>query len=396
MLIDFLQRKDVKQFIQDHVDQDVNRLILNPPTEFRENIREIASQISSRQKAKGKLDAWFSNFDLIMPPPLSVEQASSGVTCDYKKSLVSGDSLVDLTGGMGIDFLALSSSFRKATYVERSSDLCNVFKHNAGVLSGDFEIVNEEAQAFLSQLNTPEKPFIYLDPARRDAEKNKVFKIEDCSPDLTELFPLLKEKSSGVLVKYSPLLDIQSILNSISHVEKIHVVSVRNDCKELLLQINFSFEGEPVIKCVNLQSNQPAYSFKPSQEKSSPADLTDIDNFILEPNSSIMKAGAFKKIAADFNLGKLGEHTHLYTSPNKVSDFPGRTFKVIESADKKSIRKFAPGGKINVISRNHPLDPKGLKHKWKLRDGGDYFLIAFRDKNGKSKMVISERTDLSG
>ncbi len=393
-LIDFLKQEEVKQYIGNNLTADPTQLLLNPPNNFKEHIKEIAAQIQARQKAMGKLDAWSTNLDLIMPPPLSIEQASSELTCEYKKRLVGGGHLIDLTGGMGIDFLALSEAFERATYVEKERPLCEVFEHNVNVLEKDVKVVNSNAEDHLEDLQSnPEKTVIYLDPARRDESKGKVFKIEDCSPNLIDLLPLLKHKASKVLIKYSPILDIQAIVRFIPHIKEIHIVSVKNDCKELLILVDFKYEGTPEIRCVNLATEQPTYSFKIEDEKSSRFRLEDVDQYLLESNSSIMKAGVFKKIAMDFNIGKIAENTHLYTSNAPVKDFPGRTFKVLAEVDKSSLKQFAPANKINVITRNHPLNANGLKKKWKLKDGGDYFLIAFRDQKNKTKMVIAERLD---
>ncbi|MEP1034476.1 hypothetical protein [Ekhidna sp.] len=392
-LIDFLKREDVKQFIAENVETDVNRLILNPPTNFKERIKDIASQILSRQKAKGKLEDWANNFDLIMPPPLSIEQASSKVTCEYKKLLVSGNHLVDLTGGMGVDFLALSDSFAQSTYVEKDPKLCSIFTHNAEVLGRNAKILTEEASDFLAKLDSSEKHIFFVDPARRDQNKSKVFKIEECSPNIVELLPLLQGKAIKVLVKYSPLLDIQSIVKALPAIREIHIVSVKNECKELLILIDFDFEGDAEIRCMNLGSGHNPYSFYLDDEKVLKIELKYLDKYLFEPNSSIMKAGSFKKIANDFEIDKLAEHTHLYTKHVPVKGFPGRTFRVVDEADKKNIKQYARDGVINVITRNYPISASELKKKWKLRDGGKFFLIAFRDKDEKPRMVIADRFD---
>jgi 16S rRNA G966 N2-methylase RsmD len=390
-LLDFLKQEDVKQFIRENVDTDPGSLVLNPPKEFKHRIKEIADQLTARKKARGKLPDWAENFELIMPRPLSIEQASSLATYSYKQKLISGKHLIDLTGGMGIDCLALSQSFENTTYVERDTGLCDVFRHNSEVLGKQIEIVNEEAGEYmaLADLNLNDTIF-YVDPARRDQEKKRVFQIQDCSPNLIEMLPLLEEKGKKVLVKYSPFLDIKSILNSVPQVEEVHVVSVKNDCKELLILINFGFEGAPKIICSNLETSQTDYSFLISEERDSLADVGELETYILEPNASIMKAGAFNKIAIDFNLKKLAANTHLYTCQKLIKDFPGRVYEVLTEANKKSVDRYASEGKINVITRNYPQTATELKKKLKLKDGGTYSLIAFRGTK-KAKMLIAQR-----
>lgn len=391
-LIDFLSREDVKQIIKEYAQSEPTKLLLNPPAGFKDRIKEIVDQIIARQKAKGKLHQWASNYELIMPPPLSIEQASSDATCSYKKNLVSGDHFIDLTGGMGIDFLTMSENFANATYVERSEKLCAVFQHNAKVLRRNVKIVNNDASNFITNVDTPfDQTTIYLDPARRDLNSSRVVQIQDCSPNVMNLLPQLQSKASRVIIKYAPLLDIQAAIRILPGVKEVHIVSIKNECKELLFLIDWSFKETPLIKCMNLDTDQPSYSFKLTDEQATEATLANIKEYLHEPNSSIMKAGAFKKIANDFSLEKLAQNTHLYTSKNQIADFPGRTFKILDNGDKSSIKHYAPENKINVIARNYPMSATELKKKWKLKDGGDYFLIGFKNKENKSNLVIAKR-----
>lgn len=395
--LEFLLKENVKEFIRGNVDSDPKKLILNPPGEYKEHIKDIAGQIHSRQKAKSKLTNWAENFDLIMPPALSIEQASSEATCQYKRDLIHGKHLIDLTGGMGIDCLALSEQFEKTTYVEEQTGLCEVFEHNAKkTLGKQIEIVNESAESFLSKFSSYSADItFYIDPARRDMQKNRVFRIEDCSPNLIEILPLLQEKGYRALVKFSPLLDLQAIISALNGIREIHIVSVKNDCKEILLLLDFEQHNSISISAVNLQTNLPHYTFNSDDESNAKVEYGNLKKYILEPNSSVMKAGAFKKIGEDFGLSKLGENTHLYTSNSQVVDFPGRTFEVVTVADKKNISRFADKGKINVITRNYPLNASELKKKWKLKDGGDCFLIGFRDIENKPQMIICKKLDHS-
>ena len=220
-------------------------MLLNPPKEFRERIRIIADQILARQKAAGKLDQWVSSKNLIFPPPLSIEQASSQSTSEYKKGLIKGSLLVDLTGGTGIDCLALSENFDETIYVEQNSFLCELFQHNSDMLGESIRIQNETAENFLQSFNG--KATFFIDPARRDSAKNKVFKLEDCSPNLVELIPVLKTKTDAVLIKLSPLLDLTKTLEEVPNVKEVHIVSVKNDCKELLLLLDFNFNDIHVV-----------------------------------------------------------------------------------------------------------------------------------------------------
>ena len=388
--LDFLRQERIKAFIKENQKVDIQRLLLSPPSEFKDQIRLIADQILSRQKAVGKLNSWASNFDLIMPPPLSIEQASSATTGEYKSDLLSGDQFVDLTGGMGIDCLNIGRNFEKKIYVEKQQALAEVFKHNSMVLEESIEVHNENAEDFINSFHSEFNTVFYLDPARRSEEKKRVFRLEDCTPNIIELIPLIKKKGDKVLIKLSPLLDLSSIKSSLNFIKEIHVVSVKNECKELLIYLDFEFIGESKVVCVNLSSSQSPYAYNWSEEATSEAEFGEVSNYLYEPNASIMKAGAFKKLSKDFSVCKIAPNTHLYTSKEPNLDFPGRIFRITSLVDKKMMKQLR-GKKINVLTRNHPLKAAELKAQLKIKDGGDTFLIAFRDRQEKAKAVISER-----
>jgi len=389
--IDFLKNQEVKSFIRDHINDDINKLLLNPPVEFKNHIREIANQVLSRQKLKTKLPDWHSNYDLILPAPTSIEQSSSIETASYKKKLISGDHLVDLTGGMGIDCLTLSAKFKKSTYVEIEPSIGEAFQHNAKIFRVDTEIKQCSAEKYLDDFEG--KAFFYLDPSRRDKLKNKVIRLEDCSPNLLELLPLLKEKAKKVLVKLSPILDIAHLVEEINYIEEVHVVSVKNDCKELLLLLDFNYNSEPTIKSVNLLTGQPEFTITRAEEENFISELGKLATYLYEPNASILKAGAFKSVGKRFDLNKLSINTHLYTSHDVKNSFPGKIFKVIDLDAKKNLSDYAENGHINVITRNYPLAAQQLKKKFKIKDGGIYSLIGFRDQAEKPQLVIAKRLE---
>ncbi len=388
--LDFLKQEKVKVFIEKNVGTDIQKFLLNPTKEFKGEAKLIAVQILSRQKAKGKLDRWATNFDIVMPPPVSIEQASSETTGDYKSNLIAGKQLVDLTGGMGIDCIKLSEKFDKSIYVERREELCEIFKHNTHILKKSIEIVNQSAEDFLDKFEGNSETIFYVDPARRDDLKKRVFKLEDCSPNLIDLIPNLSQKGKGILVKLSPLLDLSSIIASIAEIKEIHVVSVKNDCKEILLYIDFEFKGNIKIVCVNLSTDQKSYTYSWKEETISGVTFGKVSTYLYEPNSSIMKAGSFKKISADFNVFKIASNTHLYTSNEIIHDFPGKIFKVKSIVDKK-LMKSMKGRTINVITRNYVKTASELKKSLKIKDGGDEFLMAFKDQKSNSIMLIAER-----
>lgn len=391
--LSFFSREDVREFIREKLECKVEDLLLNPPKGFKEEIKQIAEQILSRQKIKKKLPPWYDDLGIVMPPPISAEQTSSLAACQYKAKLLSGGgkTFTDLTGGMGADCLYLSEGFEQVTYVEANAHLCELFKHNASHFNRQIRVAHTTAEEFIKSLRPAANQVYYLDPDRRTDKNNRAFKIEDCSPNLHEIISLLDSSPFRMLVKYSPLLDLSVLMEAFAQISAIHIISVRNDCKEVLIDFNSANEGVPTIHCVNLETEQPDFSFSFIEERSFVAEIGSAQQFIYEPNASVLKAGAFNSIAQRYGLNKLGKNTHLYTGDILLSVFPGRAFRVLEKVTKKSMSTYAPGGKINVLVRNHPLSPQQVKSKWKVKDGGDFFILGYRDHQNKPCLLIAER-----
>lgn len=390
--IEILTSPIITNFIRENESADIQKLLLNPPSEFKEHIAFIVDQIQSRRKAKTKLPDWYSNYDLIMPPPLSLEQCSSPATGAYKASIFTGETLVDLTGGMGIDTLYLSATFKKAHHVEMNDKIHQVFKHNLSVLAND-NITAHHSTAE-EYLNTFEgKASFFIDPARRSEQKSRVFLFEDCSPNVIELLPLFREKAVKVLIKAAPMIDLSLAISQLENVEEVHVVSVKNEVKEVLFLLDYSVptSSEPTIKCVNLETNQPGFDFKIHQEKASPSTFSVTKKYLYDPNSSILKSGAFKLLGERYELQKIAVNTHLYTSNQLIAEFPGRVFEIVHSdINKKNIGKLISDSKVNVITKNYPQKPDELKKKLKVKDGGELFLIGFRDSQNRPQLVIAQ------
>ncbi len=374
--MDFLKSEPARAFVQKYRDRDPNKLLLNPPQGFGDHIALLVEQIVSRAKARGKLDSWLRKDEVIFPPPLSIEQSSSQAAADYKSSLISGDHLIDLTGGMGVDCMALSRSFTTTTFVERSGELCDLFRWNAQCFDVTATIVHGSAEQFVSELAQPlPKTLVYLDPARR-RNSGKTVLLQDCEPNALELVPAILDKGMEVLLKTSPLLDIKSVLMAMKHVTEVHVVAMKNEVKEVLFRFSHGSTATAKIVTMNLGPDQ-LFVFDYDAEARSEANLGEVSRYLFEPNAAILKAGAFKSICTAFNLLKLDTSTHLYTSDTANAQFPGKTFEVIKALKKADMKTLA-GQKINVISRNHPLSAPALKKKFSISDGGSEFLVATR------------------
>ncbi len=364
----------------------------------KERINFLLNQIVGRQLSKRKILKWHKNGEIIYPPHLSVEQASSEDTAKFKASLIKDNdtSFIDLTGGFGVDFSYFAEKFKSATYIEQNKELCEIAKHNFIALGlNNINVVNGNSEDFLaSMLDVVD--VIYLDPARRGILGNRVFRIEDCSPNVIEIQELLLNKSSKIIIKYSPMLDISSALKVLDHVSDVYIVSVDNECKELLFIISKS--DQPIsYNAINIRKNnhKEEFSFIYENELSLDIPYTDtILRYLYEPNVSILKAGAYKTIAQRFNLNKLHPNSHLYTSDLLIEDFPGRRFEVKHSfpPNKNNLKQhLSKINKANISIRNYPMSVDEIRSTMKLHDGGDIYIFATTIQSGKKVWIICDR-----
>ena len=381
-----------RKFLHTYAGAELQKLILNPPTkefpEVAERIGLFVDQLTSQRKAKKKLPVWHRTPGIVYPPPLSLEQSSSEETARYKKGLIRGEVLVDLTGGMGIDCSTLAGQFKEVHYVERSSDLCAVFRHNAVLLGLNHVVIHqEEATAFAKHWATRDEVCFFLDPARRADNNQKVFRFGDCEPNAAELLPTLLDKGKSVLIKASPMLDLKLGLSELQQIAEVHVLAIRNELKEVLFLAKPGWTEEPVIRTLNLADLNQPFDFRLSEEETAQASIGPLGRYLYEPHVAVLKAGAFKLISERYSLTKLDVNSHLYTSEEFVPTFPGKTFEVIGELSKQSLKKHVPTGKANIIARNYPLTPEQIKKKYKLKDGGDEYVIGTKNA-GKPRLVV--------
>ncbi len=360
-------------------------------------LRLVADQWIARQKAKYKLPTWFANTEIIYPAPLSVEQSSSEITANYKAALYakSGHTkLIDLTGGMGVDTTAFAGFHKQVIYVEQNEALIPMAHHNFEVLGYDnIEVRNDNAINFLSNNPTTPDTHYYIDPARRDSSKNKVFKIEDCEPDMLSIKHLLGD----FLIKYSPILDIKLAIEQLESITEVHIVAVENEVKELLFLKQGNEESTRIV-CTNFLSDgtQQTFSFTYDEEQQASVHHALPKQYIYEPNAAILKAGAFKSIAQVFGLDKLAVNSHLYTADTLIKDFPGRSFicEAICKFDKKEILSNLPGNQANISTRNFPMKPDEIRKKLGLKDGGDIYLFATENYHQQKIVLICRKAPL--
>ena len=368
------------RFIEENIRADVRSLALQAKKYPQVDMAMAVVQIAGRQIAEAKVPSWYCVEGLLYPKHLSMEQCSSEVTALYKASLVEGKTFADLTGGFGIDCSFLSRRFKKADYVERQAELCELAKHNFPLLGLNIEVHNEDGVEFLKRMNPVD--CLFLDPARRDGHGGKTVAISDCEPDVSALEDLLVEKAKTVMVKLSPMLDLSLALKTLKYVQEVHIVSVNNECKELLLLLQKSSDSSEVaIHCEHIVNAQHQhFMFTQEQECTSDCPLaSEVGIYLYEPNASILKAGAYRSLTQSYLVKKLHVSSHLYTSPHFIEDFPGRSFKVesISGFGKKDLKTFLQGmEKANLTIRNFPSSVADLRKRLKLKEGGEDYIFA--------------------
>ena len=383
-----LLKPEVQHFIISHINDDINKILLGKSPFPGISTRELVQQIDGKKRIEKKLPNWFNTPGIYFPQKLNIEQSSSELTAAYKSKLIQGDSLIDLTGGFGVDVTYFSKYAGQVYHIEQNEELSNIAAHNSKILGiSNIEFIKANSIEFLQEAKDNFST-LYVDPARR-IESQKVFLLKDTLPDVVSNLPLFLSKAERVIIKTSPLFDIQSGLRELAHVSEIHVVSIKNDCKELLWVIDRNFEGEPIIiaSCLN-QDTEERFSFKLSEEKDLPqAETAAPEQYLYEPDVALLKAGGFKSIGSRFELKKLNPNTHLYTSESFSNKFPGKVFRIREVAMYKEWIKARQRKKANIVSRNFPLSPDQIKKKHKLTDGGDDFLF-FCTGNKNQLLVI--------
>ena len=369
-------------FIREHAEADVRQLALQGTKNPEVDLTFALEQIAGRQKAKTKLPSWAAVDGIVYPPHLSMEQCSSEQTARYK-ALIAGKGalIVDLTAGFGVDMAFMSQGFQKAIYVERQAPLCAISSENFKLLGlNHIEVVCADGVEYLHQIDHAD--LIYLDPARRDNHGARTYGIADCTPNILELRDELLKKADRVMLKLSPMLDWRKAVEDLGHVNEVHIVSVDNECKELLVIL--SKEEKPLkLFCVNndqvFEGDQGDWLNERSiAEIRVPVPMSS-QAYLFEPNASIMKAGCFTLLEQRFNVSQLDKNSHLFVSDKDCSDFPGRRFTIEKttSMNKRELKAALAGiDRANITVRNFPLSVAELRKRLKLKDGGDLYLFA--------------------
>jgi 16S rRNA G966 N2-methylase RsmD len=379
---------DVQEFINDNLNTDVHRIALSKSHFPDVSAQELAEQILSKKKCEKKLPTWFNTQFIYYPPLLTVEQSSSETTASYKQALIKGDSVVDLTGGFGVDSYYFAKKAESVIHCEINAALSDIAKYNASVLNA----VNISFLPLdgLEYIRNVKEQFgtLYIDPARR-SNSGKVFLLKDCTPNVVAHLDMLLSKAERIIIKTSPLLDISAGIKELKHVSEVQIISTRNECKELLFILDKDYSGPIKICSVAINTTTKQIAFAETDEE--PAILVDqeLDQYLYEPDVALLKSGKFNAIASHFGLRKLDLQSQLYTASTFNKEFPGRIFQIddLVSISKLKKQKDLVG---NVITRNYPEKPEQLIKQFKIKSSEENFLI-FTKVNAIGYILLKTR-----
>jgi hypothetical protein len=384
-------KPEVQEFISKNLKIEITKIILKgSPFEDIES-KELANQILAKKKSEKKLPTWFSCKDIYYPNKISIEQTSSELTAAFKAKIVTGNSIIDITGGFGVDSFYFSKQFKKVIHCEINSELSTNVKHNYQQLNAK----NIETNAingfdFLKETNDT-FDCIYIDPSRRNDVKGKVFLLKDCLPYIPPKIDFFFTKANQILIKVSPILDITNTINELKNVKSVHIVAVHNEVKELLFLLEKNYAESTNIIAVNIgKSKTDEFSFEYKSKETS--NFSEPFTYLYEPNSAILKSGGFHQISNKYNVHKLEENSHLYTSESFI-DFPGRAFKIVDilSYDKKKLKKLFSKSKANITTRNFPKTVAQIRKEINIKDGGTNYLFFTTTINKNLKVIICQK-----
>jgi hypothetical protein len=387
-----LLSEEVHDYINNQIGQSVSSLALQKNPFLEIDWKLILNQIEAKAKAKDKLPTWFSTSKIIFPSKVAVEQTSSEQTALYKSNLIVGNSLIDLTGGFGVDTFYFSKIFSKVTHCERNNELSEIVKHNISQLKVDnINCIFGDSELILSDLNQ-KFDWIYIDPSRRSNIKGKVFILSDCEPNVPDLLDFYFNYSSKILIKTAPLLDLSAGLKELKNVATIHIIALENEVKELLWEIKQNHSDFPIIKTVNITKNGiEKFEFKKSTDTPKPL-FSEPEKYLYEPNAAVMKSGGFDEVSNQYDIKKLHQHSHLYTSDKELT-FCGRVFEIQKqlSYNKIEMKFFLENQKANVTVRNFPETVENIRKRWRIKDGGELYCFFTTDLNNNKIVLLCKK-----
>ena len=383
-----LLQPEIQNFIFENTFTPISKLALQKNPYPNVDYKLILNQIEAKAKSKTKLPSWFNAINILYPSKVSVEQTSSEITAKYKSKIIKGNSIIDLTGGFGVDCFYFSKIVKNVVHCELNSELSELVAHNFKQLNAlNVTCINGDSLEVLKNLNQ-KFDWIYIDPSRRNEFKGKVFMLKDCMPNVPDLIDFYFQYSSKILLKTAPILDISAGLLDLKNVKKIHVVAIENEVKEILWEIEKEFNGKILIETINcLQNSNEVFSFNLGSDVIASYNLPK--KYLFEPNASIMKSGGFNEVSNQFEMDKLHPNSHLYTS-NEMISFPGRVFEIEKmiSYTKTDLKKHLENTKANVTTRNFTESVENIRKKWKIKDGGNVYCFFTTDVNDNKIVLI--------
>jgi hypothetical protein len=380
---------EIQEFINQNCGSSISKMALQKNPFPDVDWITILNQIEAKTKAKEKLPTWFLTQNIIFPNKISIEQTSSETTASYKASIVSGKSLIDLTGGFGVDDYYFAKKIEKVSHCEINPALSAIVQHNFKQLNiPNITCHSADSIDTLRTLKTT-WDWIYIDPSRRNDAKGKVFMLKDCLPNVPENLAFYFKNSNAILIKTAPLLDISAGLSELQHVKTIHIVAIENEVKELLWELHKDYFGTTEIKTANIVKDKiELFDFILNKNSKIP-NYSSPQKYLYEPNSAIMKSGGFDEVGTFYNLNKIQKHSHLYTSDNLIS-FPGRTFEILHAIPyhKSEMKVYLEKKQANLTTRNFPDSVETIRKKWKIKDGGKNYCFFTTDSNNHKIVLI--------
>jgi len=384
--------KEIFDFIKSNEKADPFELSLRLKY-FPPDIRKmISKQIHSRQKIHKKIPEWLNFDQIILPEPVSIEQASSKLTASYKSEFVDGGTLIDLTGGLGVDTFFFAGRADKVIYIERDPEIAAIASHNFTLMGlKNVEVICQSAENYVHKIDKV-VDCVFLDPSRRK-RKGKVFKLEDSEPNLLEIQDDLLIKSKLVIIKAAPYIDLQYAIKTVNKIKEIHVIAVDNECKEILILCDPSCKKTDIkISTANFTRNRlQKYISSISYEQKSKCETALSGGFIYDPNAAIRKAGLFHSICYNFSLAKPAYNSHIYFSDTLHPDFPGRIFELIEIVPLNRFIKSPCVKKANISIRNFPFSVAEIRKKTKIQEGGEIYIFGTTDHNKGLYFIICQK-----
>lgn len=387
-----LLREEVQEYLLSHEHTPLPHFIFKGSPFQDLTIQELAQQLDGKRRIKTKLPLWHDTAGILFPPKLNLEQTSSAYTAGYKAQLASGKTLIDMTGGLGVDSYYFAKQVQEVYHIEMNREVsafakANFIKLNAHnitpVVANSLEYISTQKQRYDT---------IYVDPARRDDVKGKVFMLSDCLPNIPKHLDMLLQKGKQILLKTSPMLDIRAGLSELKNVSEIHIIALRNEVKEVLWRMGPSKDSKLKIVTINKKANGLERTSCLLQEMSEAASSYSLpQEYLYEPNAALLKAGAFHWISERYKVAKLHPHSHLYTS-NALIDFPGRRFKIVRVlAFDNKLKTRLKIQKANITRRNFKLSVASLRKKLALKEGGSHYLFFTTDTNDKQIVLACEK-----